>query len=174
MVAALLHKRGAAHKSPKASARSLAALSTLMIACLPCSPAVRAPAVPVLHMQFTSPLAPLCTVRAHTTPLPRPIRPTTCPPVSAAPCWCQVLAEALNWLTQAIADFGLAAFPVPALLGWAKAGLGSSHAFVRTASTQVLGVMHTFLGPALGERWRRSWGAGALQPLVCCSVPAHS
>ena len=66
----------------------------------------------------------------------------------------KVLTEALNWLTQAIQEFGLPSFSVPALLEWAKADLGSSTPAVRTAAVALLGTMHSFLGPGLAEMVR--------------------
>jgi cytoskeleton-associated protein 5 len=45
-----------------------------------------------------------------------------------------VLTETVNYLAGAIQEFGLAAFDVPALLGWAKADLGSTVAGTRTAA----------------------------------------
>jgi cytoskeleton-associated protein 5 len=62
-----------------------------------------------------------------------------------------VLTEAINWITLAVNDFLLPAFNVKALLGWAKDDLGSANAATRTAAVQMLGCLHTFLGPPLGE-----------------------
>lgn len=64
----------------------------------------------------------------------------------------QVLTEALSWIGGALTDFLLPAFNVPALLGWAKEGLGSANAATRTAATQLLGVMHSFLGEGAARR----------------------
>jgi cytoskeleton-associated protein 5 len=66
----------------------------------------------------------------------------------------KVLTEALNWLSQAIQEFGLASFSIPAVLEWAKADLGSSTPAVRTAAVALLGTMHSFVGPALAEMVR--------------------
>jgi hypothetical protein len=73
-----------------------------------------------------------------------------------------VLTEAINWITLAIGDFLLPAFNVKALLGWAKEDLGSANAATRTAAVQMLGCLHTFLGPPLGE----------LQPMHCYALAA--
>lgn len=54
----------------------------------------------------------------------------------------QVLSESLNWLTQAIEDFGLPLFNVKSLLDWAKEDLGSANAAVRNSAIHMLGVMH--------------------------------
>jgi len=52
----------------------------------------------------------------------------------------KVLTETLNYLTNAIQEFGLAAFDVGALLGWAKADLGSAVAGTRTAAIAMVRV----------------------------------
>ena len=54
----------------------------------------------------------------------------------------QVLSEALNWLAQAVEDFGLAAMDVRSLLAWSKEDLGSANAGVRNSAIHLLGVMH--------------------------------
>jgi hypothetical protein len=63
----------------------------------------------------------------------------------------QVLTEAYNWIRGAVVDFLLPAFRVPALLCWAKEGLGSANAATRTAAVQLLGCMHAFLGGGLAD-----------------------
>ena len=73
-----------------------------------------------------------CTVSKHANTLS----------MSAHPSPLQVLSEALNWLSQAVEEFGLAALDVRSLLAWAKEDLGSANAGVRNSAIHLLGVMH--------------------------------
>lgn len=63
----------------------------------------------------------------------------------------QVLTETFVWVRTAVTDFLLPAFNVKALIDWAKEGLGNASSATRTAAVQLLGTMHAFLGPALGD-----------------------
>jgi hypothetical protein len=79
--------------------------------------------------------------------------PLLLPPLLLSPL--QVLTEALNWLSGAVTAFLLPAFSVPSLLSWAKDGCGNANAGTRTASVALLGTLHAFLGPALGDMVRQ-------------------
>lgn len=63
----------------------------------------------------------------------------------------QVLTETFAWIRTAVTDFLLPAFNVKSLIDWAKDGLGSANSATRTAAVQLLGTLHAFLGPALGD-----------------------
>ncbi|KAF6262791.1 armadillo-type protein [Scenedesmus sp. NREL 46B-D3] len=80
----------------------------------------------------------------------------------------KVLTEAINWVTLAVNDFLLPAFNVAVLLGWAKEDLGSANAATRTAAVQMLGCLHTFLGPPLGDMVRAD-----LKPALMATVEAE-
>ncbi|GAX77872.1 hypothetical protein CEUSTIGMA_g5314.t1 [Chlamydomonas eustigma] len=66
----------------------------------------------------------------------------------------KILSECLMLIGQIIEDFGISQLPVKNLLEWAKEDLGSANAGVRNAVIQMLGVMHRFLGPPLGDMIR--------------------
>lgn len=74
----------------------------------------------------------------------------------------QVLTEAFGWIRTAVSDFLLPAFNVKSLIDWAKEGLGSASSATRTAAVQLLGTLHAFLGPALGDM------------VSCCSASLHT
>lgn len=81
-------------------------------------------------------------------------------------CAAQVLTETFNWIRTAVSDFLLPAFNVKCLIDWAKEGLGSANSATRTAAVQLLGTLHAFLGPPLGDMVR---------PLQCtCHGPCAS
>jgi hypothetical protein len=61
------------------------------------------------------------------------------------------LTETFNWIKTAVSDFLLPAFNVKCLIDWAKEGLGNANSATRTAAVQLLGTLHAFLGPALGD-----------------------
>ena len=63
--------------------------------------------------------------------------------------WLQVLTEALAWMAKTADEFGLAAFHVQLLLGWAKEDLASTQAPVRNAAVSLLATCHKQLGPGL-------------------------
>lgn len=63
----------------------------------------------------------------------------------------QVLTETFVWIRTAVSDFLLPAFNVKSLIDWAKEGLGNANSATRTAAVQLLGTLHAFLGPALGD-----------------------
>lgn len=67
----------------------------------------------------------------------------------------QVLTETFGWIRTAVNDFLLPAFNIKSLIDWAKEGLSNANSATRTAAVQLLGTMHAFLGPALGNmvRW---------------------
>jgi hypothetical protein len=48
-------------------------------------------------------------------------------------------------------EFGIASLPVAQLLDWVKADLGASTPAVRNACVQLVGVMHSFLGPQVSD-----------------------
>lgn len=54
----------------------------------------------------------------------------------------QILSEVINWMSQAIEEFGVAVFNVKSLLDWMKEDLGSANAGVRNSAITLLGVMH--------------------------------
>ncbi|GFH15735.1 protein MOR1, partial [Haematococcus lacustris] len=66
----------------------------------------------------------------------------------------KILSEVLNWVAQATAEFGLGSMNVKALIDWAKEDLASTNAGVRNSAIHLLGVMHRFLGPPLGDMIR--------------------
>jgi hypothetical protein len=84
-----------------------------------------------------------------------------------AVCWIlsavQVLTETFGWIRTAVTDFLLPAFNVKSLIDWAKEGLGNANSATRTAAVQLLGTMHAFLGPALGNMVR--WPSYCMLPL---------
>lgn len=80
----------------------------------------------------------------------------------------QVLTEAINWINLAVQDFLLPAFNVKSLIDWAKDDLGSANAATRTAAIQLLGCLHTFLGPPLADMVRPD-----LKPALMATVEAE-
>ncbi|WIA20537.1 hypothetical protein OEZ85_004931 [Tetradesmus obliquus] len=80
----------------------------------------------------------------------------------------KVLTEAINWISLAIGEFLLPSFNVASLLTWAKEDLGSANAATRTAAVQLLGCLHTFLGPPLGDMVRAD-----LKPALMATVEAE-
>lgn len=86
-------------------------------------------------------------------------------------CCAQVLTEAINWISLAVSDFLLPAFNVKSLIDWAKEDLGSANAATRTAATQLLGCLHKFLGPPLGESCPEILPGLELQKLVSSLLP---
>lgn len=66
----------------------------------------------------------------------------------------KILSEALNFTSSAVQEFGLQAMNVKLLLDWVKEDLGSTNAGVRNSAINLLGVMHGFLGPVLGDMVR--------------------
>eukprot|EP00798_Chlamydomonas_sp_ICE-L_P001437 gene1437-32811_t len=65
-----------------------------------------------------------------------------------------VLSEGLNWLSMAVEGYGLASLDVKALIGWCKEDLLSPNAGVRNSTIHLLGTIHKFLGPPLGDMIR--------------------
>eukprot|EP00803_Ostreobium_quekettii_P007309 evm.model.scf_1455.1 EVM.evm.TU.scf_1455.1 scf_1455:6723-19697(-) len=63
----------------------------------------------------------------------------------------KILAESINWMGQAIGEFGLQPMNTKALIEWAQADLKTPNAQVRNSVVQLLGVIHQFVGPALGD-----------------------
>lgn len=57
----------------------------------------------------------------------------------------KILSEVLNWMAQAIEEFGLQCFVVKSLLDWAKEDLGSANAGVRNSAVRMLGIMHKWV-----------------------------
>jgi hypothetical protein len=96
-----------------------------------------------------------CTSGVQRTPAPRwegCSRPRAC---AASACACcsipspalrphQVLSEVYNWITVALADFGLPCFDIKLLLKWAKEDLQSANAGVRNSVILMLGAMHRY------------------------------
>ena len=61
----------------------------------------------------------------------------------ASAAWrAQVLSEAVNWMAQALRDFGVVGMDIKALLDWMKEDLGSGNAGVRNSAVQLLGALH--------------------------------
>ncbi|CAL8351661.1 unnamed protein product [Merluccius merluccius] len=58
-------------------------------------------------------------------------------------------AEALNWLTNAIKDFGFKGVNVKAFINNVKTALGATNPAVRTAAICLLGVMYLYMGAPL-------------------------
>jgi hypothetical protein len=77
------------------------------------------------------------------------------------PCCVQVLTETFGWIRTAVTDFLLPAFNVKSLIDWSKEGLGNANSATRTAAVQLLGTMHAFLGPALGNMVSAAHAAGS-------------
>lgn len=70
--------------------------------------------------------------------------------------WChlQVLSESLLWMAVAVEEFGLVAFNVTALIGWAKEDLGSTNAAIRNATIALLATCYKQLGAGLADMLR--------------------
>ncbi|XP_024136734.1 cytoskeleton-associated protein 5 isoform X3 [Oryzias melastigma] len=58
-------------------------------------------------------------------------------------------AEALNWLANAMKEFGFAGINVKAFINNVKTALGATNPGVRTAAIALLGVMHLYMGAPL-------------------------
>lgn len=56
-------------------------------------------------------------------------------------------SESLNWIDQALRDFGVLGLAVRDLVEFLKNGLKSSNAAVRTSATKVLVTLRLFVGP---------------------------
>ncbi|CAD7700615.1 unnamed protein product [Ostreobium quekettii] len=66
----------------------------------------------------------------------------------------KILAETLNWMGQAIGEFGLQPMNVKSLLEWVQTDVNSTNAQVRNSAVQLLGVLHRFVGPTLANMIR--------------------
>uniref|UniRef100_A0A4W4GEB5 TOG domain-containing protein n=1 Tax=Electrophorus electricus TaxID=8005 RepID=A0A4W4GEB5_ELEEL len=58
-------------------------------------------------------------------------------------------AETLNWLANAIKEFGFTGINVKAFINNVKTALGATNPAVRTAAVTLLGVMYLYMGPPL-------------------------
>ncbi|KAL4642009.1 cytoskeleton-associated protein 5 isoform X1 [Arapaima gigas] len=58
-------------------------------------------------------------------------------------------AEALNWLANAMKEFGFSGINVKAFINNVKTALGATNPAVRTAAIALLGVMYLYMGPPL-------------------------
>ncbi|KAL2089066.1 hypothetical protein ACEWY4_015965 [Coilia grayii] len=61
----------------------------------------------------------------------------------------KIQTETLNWLTNAIREFGFAGINVKSFINNVKTALGASNAAVRTAAITLLGVMFLYMGAPL-------------------------